>query len=637
MEFRSENNMYGKLRKKIIPDKSVLKSTKHEIDPKISSSTNGLIPTLSPSRSVTPTKTKPIKPSESELNNRRKEMKGYENFRYPLSCSLPATHIDISKSLEHSIQGIFVEDVSMHQTNNIIFPQDDDSEITSNDIYFTEGFIIRDNYNRLTCGLNVDLAKTWNIIEEFELSIATVNSTGHTFYKEIHVIIPNHCIFPKTTVYLLEKVGLKPDLTSNDNSTGSFLIPFTVQTVNEDHVICIPKKFRGHTPLIPKSFEPSVLYIPPLVEKNDLCEILNQALVHQSVTVAWNNSTEQYNVYQKDKNHAVSYPTMFPGEKDIFRTKISPRPYANIQDFCQELERCLNPPIVTLSNKSFSINGKLITLEEGEYTTVNLCKHIEGKVMATMEWDLINNVSVSYHYGVWSLERISPFTLEFAKDSIIERMGFTEQHSPPKTKFTSQFPVFYPFTRAAMEMPFNRYVVRYDEKFDQFAIHPVSKNQLMKSLYSREHSHSEKDHIVMNQLVFPFKIIDEITPFIKTLPMKIHDQYYISSTGISSSLSCPNVLYLVIPELEGSIKVNGVSKFSSCMAILHLLPNKKSYKSQNMFKHGLLSEEVENSSPKRINIKDSTKQLTLKFYTVHGDLYDVISNWSGNISLSIIV
>lgn len=166
---------------------------------------------------------------------------------------------------------------------------------------------------------------------------------------------------------------------------------------------------------------------------------------YKDAHVSYSKRDMQYAVENKSSGMTNFFKRLLPKEGEVFTTKISSRRFKEPEQLVREIQRCMNPPLVTVENNKIVIDEDNIEITCREYTHEQLCKEIENKVNETKGWKAPSSLlHVSYENGRYTLERVAPFRIDFCDDNLGDILGFTDAPMFGRSIYTSHFEVFNP-------------------------------------------------------------------------------------------------------------------------------------------------------------------------------------------------
>lgn len=643
-----------------------------------------------------------------------------------------------------------------------------DADKTLNEIRFTEGLWTYEPELRLTTGGCFRKQPTISNIEFFELLNPRIGGNGSNIvegFTRIKVSVqPCNLLREGEIVFLLESQKIIPEqiqfwpfrvVESSCSPTSNEMILEPTKPIQSNRncgtrvssSLCDPSMVGAlsnsnvnerHNPLgpvlIPVTFSPTTILVLPLMGEECIAKAVSDDESSCCRCVTWNCETGEYEVQEisesmsnnncdksvytcnsssvKPNGRSFTTQKILAAEGDYYISRISSRKYHDGFTLAKEIQRCMNPPLVSHLSGNLRINGTLIVIPPREYkNATQLAQSIQNAINSTLGWWNNPTCEVRVNYDTFSgsfcISRSVPFRLEFllppnppppATDAfdiartvtLAELLGFSgHQVYVGNRQYNSNFPIYYvsnvscsrrclgaqlsnisSFTENFCN-PSNRYLCMYDVSNDLLTVSAVSKTDYLAFLQTTTQptppsmmigsvaiDSSWYEVTPCHNFAVPFAFCSDspLTNFLgfyskcnsgSCFPpsgTSCITQDWISSIGVSSLLSPPPILYLMIPELENDIKValppdcigkkgaidrccptgrrrsdqlcdNGRTiTLSSAMAILYLESNGRTYKTQNSL--GC------NDMTRDKNIRcDNIKMVTFLFYTETGTQY----------------
>lgn len=543
---------------------------------------------------------------KKECRKKERKCRGYESFRFTLSTPLSGFP-KVCLPCDFAYKAIHLEDAYI-QSDPIVF---NDAlccgqDATLNQIWFTEGIINKCNDVKLTIGKCFIKSKTFTPIESFELFGPTVDGG----FKQILIKVPcNNICGSCNIIYLLETCKLNP-------SNVQFW-PFVVECMEGDYITASPRKNNKQNVYIPADFTPcDMLILPPLCPEQ-IADYVNDSGL--DICVTWNPKREEYEVIYKCTPTKTVTKKLIVGEGEYYLARITPKKYSTAAELVPEIQRAMNPPLVTPTTNSITINDIVVTVDVREYEDPTiLADHIEVNINNTLGWnDPLSSISVNYDdiTGRFALSRVGPFKLSFNANSMRSLLGFSDYTYFGNNQYISNYQVYYVMkdAKCRYENPNNRYVASYDSINDLISIRAVSKSSYLQQLIPGFIHDIWYIYYPGNNYVLPFSFLCG-SPFTNYLGFQEKGCFleWISSVGISCLLTPPPLLYVYIPQLENDVIVSTCDKpfIKSAMAVLYLESNIKAYKTKCLPPNDL--------TDKKNVTRDKLSCLDLEFYTEQG-------------------
>jgi|GEM_PF-6164814 len=556
---------------------------------------------------------------ECEMDTRKKNRnpKGYESLQFTLSTPVNDCNTIFLPS-EWNFKSIHVDDIFI-QINNITFRDsfwctNQNVECTNhpslNEIWFTEGVIATCNEIKLNIsGKCIIKPKTWNDIQIFEFCDPLPSGTE---FKKIKLRVPCHNISGECpVVYLLENCKFLP--------LEIQFWPFQIDNIIDKNTILVSPKGNDCKIPIPNTFSPTILLcLPPLGECN-IAEYVMDAT--KEIFVNWNCECREYEIDTKCNKRNFKVAKILPRESEYFLARISPKKYKDASELYPEIQRAMNPPLVTDKNRNIKINDVSVSITIREYLDANdLAQELEDQINSSLGWvEIVQEITVSYNdqCGKFSLCRIGPFKMEFPDNSLIDLLGFSDYVFIGNKLYTSNYSIFYISVNTVCNsiVPSNRYIASYDSINDLISINAISQSNYMSFMIPGYIPDDNYHYYLGHNFVLPFGFLCE-SPFTSYLNFTEKNCFtqWISSVGVSNLLCPPPILYFVIPELENDIIISKEKCFTSAMAILYLDNNCKTYKAK-------CSGCLNNLTWKKNVSKENLCKLTVKYFTETGIEY----------------
>lgn len=535
-----------------------------------------------------------------------------QSFCFTLSSPIMGDN-EICLPSEFTYRSIHVEDVCIY-TNSMIFGDvlccSKDSAL--NEIWFTEGLIIQCNDIRLSeGGRSIVKSKTFTKIDTFEL--VSPWSNGEVGFKQIRVNVPCHNLSGNLScmeVFLLE--------TSKHSPNDIQYWPFLIDSVQNDCITLTPKRNGKHIMLIPPEFRPEDMLILPPLGPEQIAEFINESVCNLNVRYECNK--KEYEIY--DDRKKLTTKRILPGESEYFLARITPRKYKNAEKLVPEIQRSMNPPLITSMNNTITVNGTTVSVTIGEYSNAHdLAREVQTQINKDMGWDNIQNcISVGYddNTGRFIFRRVGPFRLEFKENSLKDVLGFSDYPFIGNVEYISNYQVYYVTREKGLycTTPNNRYLAFYDHVNDLISIRAVSRTDYLDFLLPQSEYHGCP--YPGHNFVLPFAFLCD-SPFTSLLEFQEKGCFleWISTIGVSDILGPPPILYMIVPGIEGDIMVSKETcnrcNFTTAMAQLCLESNKKMYKSKSL--------PINELTKKKNIFNDRLYKFKVQFFTERGIEY----------------
>ncbi len=558
--------------------------------------------------------------SKEEIEERKKQRngRGYDPFKFTLSAPFNGNQY-ICLPEEWSYKAIHVEDVYI-QTNQLTFRDAlmccTEDKPALNEIWFTEGALVDCEEIKLPIGKCIFKTKTFMCIEYIEYLDAYQDG-----FKHLKITVPCHNVGKLCkTIYLLENLKFVP------NEIQYW--PFIVEDILDADTLLVAPKKNGCKFVIPNTFCPdTMLTLPPLKEV-EIAQFVQECI--PDICIKWDCNCKEYQVEIKCPERTIKIPKLLPKENEFFLARISPKRYEHAYELYPEIQRAMNPPLVTSNNQNITINGVLVQATIREYMDAHeFAEELQNKINMTLGWNgIFQELCITYNEdaGRFIFKRFAPFEMQFGCQSLINLLGFSDYSFVGNQQYISNYQVYYvSVNRSCLQfIPSNRYIASYDKINDLISIRAVSKADYMKFMIPGYIPDEFYKFCHGNNFVLPFTFVCG-SPFTEYLSFMEKGCFmeWISAIGVTRLLGPPPILYLVIPELENDIFIANdaclLQLFSSAMAILYLEPNGKTYKSK--------ATACQNGLTWNRNVyKESICKLTLQFYTENGIQYCMIDS-----------
>lgn len=570
--------------------------------------------------------------SEIELKEKRIEKKGYKPFSFPLSAPINNT-CRISLPNDYNYKSIHVENAFL-KTNQLTFQDSfscDPSQPSFNQILFTEGLIVNSNILKLTTGECVEVPKTWTPIDSFSLINPVILNSDVDYYCQIRLCIPFHNILGKCQpIYLLETCNAVP----NDLQ----YVPFQIDNIVDcNTIIASPQKVECKTH-IPSTFNPTMMLLLPPLGPCQISDFLTQNLCNSTV-ISYNSTDCEYVVQQKCPNRIKTMKKILTCENPNYIAKIPNKKYTTAQELYPEIQRSMNPLLVTPESNTIIINDIPNVIEYGEYENIiDFCSSLEDIINNNLGWvGCLKRLVIGYNFekGEFNFIKSGPFSIEFGANSLQKTLGFNNTKYAGNNIYASDNQVFFinVTNNFKYQSPSNRYISSYDSINDVISIRSISRVQYLILMIPGYVVPEGFGLCNGDNFVIPFEFLCD-SPFTNYLDFspKLCGKEYNSAFAVTKLLGPPSILYMVIPEITNEIVVTPSgccdSNFKSAMAILYLQGSGNTYKT----KCCKPCKDICTSQ----NVEKPVKCLSILFYTDTGVSY-YLNNMTGVINFKLCV